>query len=434
MLDGIKMYFFPCLINSLTVIYIVGKLINKKAKWNKKTLFIIFLLSFGLSLINSYVNDLLKFFFSSMIIIISAKLIFNDNYYKIIISTIIEQIIMLFSELIFFIFLAFFINNIDILFYNYFGVLISNIIICIIALILLSCKNLVEIFKKFNDFICKIKQLGNYIIVMLFLTIVNFLLFYIYDNYMDKYLMVFNVFLMIFYMLIVYLLFNEKNKTGIYQKENQILIENLNEYEKMLDYQRVNNHENKNQLLVIKSMIEKKNENIIEYINEIVKEKREDNEIVYNKAKRIPTGGLQGLIYQKMLLMQEKNIEINLDISKDIRKIDFSKISSKMNYDICRIMGIILDNAIEETINFNVKEREILISMYIDDKFVIEVSNRIKDNIDLNKIYEKGYTSKEKGHGYGLSLLKKIIAENDKILNEVRIINNIFTQVIKIKM
>lgn len=244
------------------------------------------------------------------------------------------------------------------------------------------------------------------------------------DNYLT---IILNIFFIIIYSFIIY---NALKKKG----ENKILLSNLNEYEKMLDYQRVNNHENKNQLLVIKSMIEKNNDNVIEYIDEIIKEKREDNEFVYNKAKRIPSGGLQGLIYQKMLLMQEKNIEVNLDINSKVRKVDLENLSSKMNYDICRIVGIIIDNAIEETAKFNKKDREIIISMYVDDMFIIEVSNRIKDDLDLSKIYDKGYSSKEKGHGYGLSLLKKIVDENDNIINEVKIVNNIFTQMIKIKM
>ena len=239
---------------------------------------------------------------------------------------------------------------------------------------------------------------------------------------------------MFFYSFIVFSLVIESSLKSNYMTDNKILLSNLNEYEKMLDYQRVNNHENKNQLLVIKSMVEKEDKKAIEYINEIIKEKREDNELMYTKAKRIPSGGLQGLVYQKMLVMQENYINVILDVSSNVRKIDFSNLSSKMNYDICRIMGIILDNAIEETIKFHRKEREIVISMYIDELFLIEVSNRIKDNIDLEKIYDKGYTNKEKGHGYGLSLLKKIVDKNTNVINELKITNDIFTQIIKIKM
>ncbi len=227
---------------------------------------------------------------------------------------------------------------------------------------------------------------------------------------------------------------SERNANVKYKQEREMLINNLNQYEKMLDYQRVNNHENKNQLLVIKSMIEKKDEKTLDYINEIIKDKREDNEILYTKAKRIPSGGLQGLIYQKMLLGQENKIRFNLNVSKDIRKIDIFEENSKLNYDICRIIGIVLDNAIEEVVKLNRSEREILISMYIDEYFIIEVSNHFIGSIDFEKIYSKGYTTKSKGHGYGLSLLKKIVDENENIINEKQVLDDIFTQIIKIKM
>ena len=74
------------------------------------------------------------------------------------------------------------------------------------------------------------------------------------------------VLFIILYSIIMFIFLFEKNKNIIYIKENKILIDNLNEYEKMLDYQRVNNHENKNQLLVIKSMIEKKDKKLLELV------------------------------------------------------------------------------------------------------------------------------------------------------------------------
>ena len=72
--------------------------------------------------------------------------------------------------------------------------------------------------------------------------------------------------------------------------------------------------------------------------------------------------------------------------------------------------------------------------MYIDDYFNIEISNHFAGGIEIDKIFNKGYTTKSSGHGYGLTLLRKIVDNNDRITNEVKIIDNLFIQVIKIKM
>ena len=93
-----------------------------------------------------------------------------------------------------------------------------------------------------------------------------------------------------------------------------------------------------------------------------------------------------------------------------------------------------LDNAIEEVIKAKKKEREILVSMYIDEYFIIEISNIFFGDIEINRLTEKGYTSKGKGRGYGLSLVDRIINKNDRLELETIVINNIFTQKLKIKM
>lgn len=45
-----------------------------------------------------------------------------------------------------------------------------------------------------------------------------------------------------------------------------------------------------------------------------------------------------------------------------------------------------------------------------------------------------GYTTKENGHGYGLSLVREIIESNDRLSSEREIKDNIFKQILKIKM
>lgn len=429
MLEILKEHFFVCLFNNIVVIYIISKILKEKIILSKLRTYLILVLMNLLIIFNSLIVPIyIRFLTATVIISLFANKIFaNKGYRNVLFASVIEQIIMFFSEIIFAIIkIVFFKNNVS-FFEKLPGSAISVCIICFIAIFLI---NLI-IKGNINKIILKIKvdfdKTKDYIAIIIFLITLNIVLLILYKYVYNYFIFIINIFFILYYTFVMYKSLKES-------QENKILISNLNEYEKMLDYQRVNNHENKNQLLVIKSMIEKKDKKLMEYINEIIKEKREDNEIIYNKAKRIPSGGLQGLIYQKMLLMQEKNIEVNLDINSKVRKVDLENLSSKMNYDICRIVGIIIDNAIEETAKFNKKDREIIISMYVDDMFIIEVSNRIKDDMDLSKIYEKGYTNKEKGHGYGLSLLKKIVNENDNIINEVKIVNNIFTQIIKIKM
>lgn len=437
MLEILMRHFIPCFLNIIVAIYISSFFLNQKLNFCKLRTYVVIFVLIMLAIFNYvFVDSFIRLIVITAAIFIANYLLFeNQKVNTLIIASLFEQLIAIFSELLLAVVFTFFFNlNGKFVMDSDVENILANIIIVCIMLIISKMK----IIKKFYNYLIVATNKLNFqflvsIILILFISI-NVIVFSIYSVLAYDIIFLINIFFLIIYIIIFCIYIKSKNLNIKFIEENKMLLSSLNEYEKMLDFQRVNNHENKNQLLIIKSMIEKKDNKLIEYINEIIKEKREDNEIIYNKAKRIPSGGLQGLIYQKMLLMQEKNIEVNLDINSKVRKINSSCISSKMNYDICRIVGIIIDNAIEETIKFNKKDREIIISMYVDDMFIIEVSNRIKDDVDLSKIYDRGYTSKEKGHGYGLSLLKKIVGENENIINELKIVNNIFTQVVKIKM
>ena len=101
--------------------------------------------------------------------------------------------------------------------------------------------------------------------------------------------------------------------------------------------------------------------------------------------------------------------------------------------DVCKIVGVFLDNAIEAVLEL--KQKHIKITLFTDGEYLnIEISNNFKGNIDLTSIDEKGYTSKSKGHGYGLTLVKEILSKNNKLKNERKINKNIFTQKLKIKL
>ena len=436
MLEIFKQYIFQATINFIAVIYVLSRLLDEKINLKNHRVYItliIFIISGILNYV--YINSLIRLLTMTIVVIIGTLILFKKDLKTCIVISFFEQTLIVLIEVIISFVIIFLFNMKSNEIRDEFSVSIYCVSLISIIIILISrlkvTKQLYLFLMKITD---KIKIFHLIIYIFIIMISINFLIVSNYTNLNFQNLFLINNIILIIYSIILYYAIYKNNENIEFKQKNEILINNLNEYEKMLDYQRINNHENKNQLLVIKSMLKRNDEKTIDYINEIIKEKREDNEIIYTKAKRIPSGGLQGLIYQKMLVMQEKNIEVILDVSTQVRKVNLSNISPKMNYDICRVVGVILDNAIEETIKFDKCEREIIISMYVDEYFFIEVSNKIKGNIDINKIKENGYTTKTNGHGYGLSLLDKIVNENSQIFNNIKIINNIFTQIVKIKM
>lgn len=423
-------------VNIFAAIVVLHNVSKRKINLKDENIYFSFIIMMIVAFINMiYFDTSIRLIISTFIIFLGNYIIFRDNINKNLVSTFMNQFIVALSELTCAAILFIIINPVlGVEFINTFtGSIITNIIISVLMIVISSLTIMKKIYEKLLELTHRIKPYVLLVFIICLIVPINILVFMVYiGNSLLNILFLIILFLSI-YTIIIYFALSEKNQNIKFKRENEVLLDTLNDYEKMLDYQRVNNHENKNQLLVIRSMISKNNKKALEYLDEIITEKRKDDEGLYTYAKIIPEGGLQGLVYQKMLKMKENNITVNLNVDKKIRKVNFDNLSSKTNYDLCRIVGVILDNAIEEVVKL--KEKEIVISMYKDEiSFVIEVSNRCKTIPDLSKLDEKGYTTKTKGHGYGLSLLKEIIENNKQFINERSLNKDIFTQIIKIKM
>ena len=70
----------------------------------------------------------------------------------------------------------------------------------------------------------------------------------------------------------------------------------------------------------------------------------------------------------------------------------------------------------------------------MDNELCIDITNNFKGSLDLDKINNKKYTTKGDGHGYGLTLVKQLLEESNKLENEKSINRDNFTQTLKIKM
>ena len=407
---------------------------NKKINFKNYVFYVSFITMFLFGIVNYfYIYVIFRMIFTMFLFCVCNYLIFKKDINQTVVSTIYGQSLMIFfdivvSLLLMCIFKIDFTNirEGDIVTY------IGNIFVSI--LLIFSCR-----LKFINKFYLKLVLLtkkikSNYLFfISLFIIIsINFILVSTFYEVGTVLVLVTNTILIFIYSFIVYRNIIEKNNSIMVKAENNSLMSSLEQYEEMVDHQRVNNHENKNQLLIIRNMLKKNDKDVLRYIDTIVKDQMEDDELLYTRVMTIPSGGLQGIIYQKMLVMKDELINFSLDVGRDVRNFDLSMLSMDNNYKLCKIIGVLLDNAIEES--RKVKDKCIMISLFVDDgNLIIEVSNRFEGKIDIDKLDESGYTTKGNGHGYGLPLVKKILSESDVFENERCIKKDIFKQVIKVK-
>lgn len=436
MIDILVKNVIPCTMNSLLAIYLLSITMNKKIDLKKANVYLAAIFLITISIINFfYVVDSLRFFVSTISVVITCCILFRDSTNKTIASAIVSQIIVFIAELIFVLLLILFFGaNGSMLLNEYYGSLLTVAVISIISILLIHLGPVKKIIANIFGMIAKLKLKYMTIIMLMAIIVVNILLSSVYHDIGIFNILIMNSLFMLVYLFIAYKSLKDKSSMIKMQAENKALLNNLEEYEKMLDYQRVANHENKNQLLVVRSLLkENENSDALNYVNEVLDDKKDDNDVLFGRAKKIPSGGLQGIVYQKMLVMNDKNIKPILDVSNSVKKFKFENLDTKLNYDICRIIGVFLDNAIEETEKLD--EREIMLSMHEQNNdLVIEISNKFKNVPDLERLEEKGYSTKGKGHGYGLSLVNDIVNNNNQIINEKGITRNIFTQKLIIKM
>ncbi len=211
------------------------------------------------------------------------------------------------------------------------------------------------------------------------------------------------------------------------------MTKDLLEYEQMLSSAYMKNHENDNNLISIRGMIDENNCEAIDFINSLLHvEPDKDNNLIL-KTRNIPIGGLQGLIHQKLVFMISKGIQYNLTISREIDRNSMKNLSVNTIKNICTITGVLLDNAIDEVQKYKMK----LVGIYLykdNSSIVLSISNNYEGFLDIENFDKSSYTTKTSGHGYGLTLVKKIL-EEDPILSNERVFNkNIFSQIIRIRL
>lgn len=414
--------------------YIYSKISNKNIDFNIRTILIIILYSIISSVAIIILGNKYKMLLTILFAIILLKVLFNDKLSKIIIGFIIMYISFAISEAILFILISIIydgdivqlMNNPFMIMAINFSILIISYFIFKNSFVIKYCINLFQWFKS-KYFIEEIVIITLIVIIVAYLLYQNFS----YDLSIEYAIFTFAFMIGIVVFIIGY--FNEKARNNILKYKYDELHNYAMTYETELAEKSKAQHEYRNQLIIVKNLIDSDTKEASLYIEKILKKDLNSKNLYWlNKLINIPYGGLKGLLYYKIMEMVNKKFEIYINISEELRKKTLWKIYEDNAQDITRIIGVYIDNAIEAA-SISEDKFFILDVLYENNNIEFVFSNTYTNNIDINKIDKEGYSSKGKGRGYGLSLVKDILDNNSNLSQEREINGKFYVQKLIIK-
>ena len=426
--------FSYAIVMSISLIIFWYRLMNKKIDFKNPRLYISFISIIIISICNYLlINKFIRVTLLTIAFILIFKFLFKEKIKKSIIASIIYQIIVLLGEFIAVIILSLILGkNIESFIQTFFGIFLTNVLVALICVIATYFKFIRNLFNKLISITDKIKIKQLLFLCLILLIILNIFIMSAYYKIKFEYWVIANIMLIIiFSIILIYYLKTQSNLNSVSNKYN-IALKSLNDYESMMSKYRIANHENKNLLLTIRTMILNKEANIDKFIGSMIEEKYNDDEKLLFKMSVIPSGGLRATIYSGVVRIREKNIKYSLNIDKKLKTIDLIELDTNTIIDTCKSIGVFIDNAIDEV--EKLKNRNISISLHvIDNDLEIKISNNYSKTIDLANISNLGYTTKGDGHGYGLTLVDNLVKNNELIDHHTEINKRYFSQLLIIK-
>ena len=144
-----------------------------------------------------------------------------------------------------------------------------------------------------------------------------------------------------------------------------------------------------------------------------------DCKIIVNLAALDPnvinSPSIYNILSSKYYKANENGITMNIESFLNLTEIE----DNMKIYEFIRMFGILLDNAIEAAKECEKKEINVYFRKELNrHRLVVIVENTYTNkDVDIDKIYEKNYTSKndKENHGLGLYEVRKILSRNNNL-------------------
>ena len=425
--------YLSILLNSYVLFWCYSKTGVERKTSKLKCLLSILTVSLSVFVVNMFITKSLKF----ILIYIIMCLFFYYNFgekNKIIalfVRTLIIYVVMIISDVFSSIILMQFdfssmMNKINYL--KALGTLLNSVSM----FILFNLDKLVIIIKKILTIIVSSKN--SVVFTFCFLTFIAIIIIdCFHKDYATISTFLLSSVILIFLIFLIAILLYQYFKRKTAEDEKQQLQALMHEYENVLNQTSENRHEMLNDLLILRSIADKNSSEFTRTLDGIIRQYDTKKFKKYTSLAKLPTG-VKGMIYYKIAFINEN--EINFDtVVNGVDYAKFEAMDKELYYKVCKILGILMDNAIDACVDSD--KKKLVVSVYTENEdLCVEIDNSYSGIIDKDGIKKKGYTTKGKNHGYGLTILNRIVDETKELKFEQSINeeDKLFTSILKIKL
>ena len=416
-----------CLITTITL-YVAGTIIFGKSKnTTLKNILAILVCTTLITIIFINMNEILKTILMCTIFTMVFKIIFKSNISKSVLMSIIYIIILMLSDLLVLLFLIVILQMPKETIYTSFaGSVLGNVCTNIIMLLIIYL--LRKPLKKLLGYSFSTNK-KIIIVSIVTITITVYFFFKIIAGYKVNNIVISYLMCMIAFITILLTLYREKIENESIIKKYDELLDVMKTYEIDIENQRTLIHENRNELMTIRSKAIDKNasKEFIEYMDSVIGDKVSTSISKYSKFTHLPSNGLKGFFYYKSMEAERRGIKVSANVSKKIENSFLKDLDTKTYKDLARLIGVYLDNAIDASEKSEDKKLGIEIYL-IKENIKIIITNTFSNDVDLSKIGKERYTTKGKNHGHGLLLVSSILHNNNRFIAKTKVDQNLYIQ------
>ncbi|WP_240610506.1 quorum-sensing sensor histidine kinase AgrC [Mammaliicoccus stepanovicii] len=288
----------------------------------------------------------------------------------------------------------------------------------------------------------KLSHLYNnrvYLILVAAFLAISFFVFYIYmpDSYNSEKDFEFQTLFYVVYVCVaaiflILISFTIIREMALQRTKNEI----KHYYKYTLQIEQINNemrkfrHDYVNILSTLSEFIRQEDmEGLSKYFDENIAHLHDDmklNAIKINGLQNLHVREIKGLLTTKVIQSQEQNINISVEITEQITKINMNII------DLSRCIGIIMDNAIEASEFVDNPSIQIAFIKNENSILLVFMNKCSSDTPKVHKLFENHFSTKGRKRGIGLTTLKEITEKTDNVFLDTYINNQFFIQKLEI--